>query len=198
MRQTHRTMILTATAVIALAVAAPEAQRGRGGGRGGRGAIQSMTLTGPWADGAVVPATHVQLGEERSPALQWSGAPEGVAAFVLIAHDPDAPIGDGTDDMLHWLVWNIPGTATGLPEGVPHGAELPDGARQISATGPYYRGPAAPAAGPAHHFVVELFALDATINVPAVGQSAPATRAAVVAAMAGHIRAKATLIGRNK
>ena len=74
-------------------------------------------------------------------------------------------------------------------------SQLPDGTRQISATGPYYRGPGALAAGPAHHYVFELFALDQMLNVPAIGQSPPQTRAAVVAAMAGHIRGKATLVG---
>ena len=44
-----------------------------------------------------------------SPPLAWSGAPDGTASFVLIVHDVDAAIGNGTDDMLHWMVWNIPG-----------------------------------------------------------------------------------------
>ena len=81
---------------------------------------------------------------------------------------------------------------------MPQGPQLPDGTRQISATGPYYRGPAAPATGPAHHYVFELFALDATIDVPAVGASPAATRAAVIAAMAGHVRGKAVLVGTFK
>ena len=104
----------------------------------------------------------------------------------------------GIGDFLHWLVWNIPGSATSLPEAVPQGAELPGGMRQISATGPNYRGPAAPASGPSHHYLFELFALDATIDVPAVGASPAETRAAVVAAMAGHVRGKAAMVGLFK
>ena len=77
-------------------------------------------------------------------------------------------------------------------------SQLPDGTRQISASGPYYRGPGAPAAGPPHHYVFELYALDATLDVPAVGQSPPHTRAAVMAAMAGHIRGKAVYTGLFK
>jgi Raf kinase inhibitor-like YbhB/YbcL family protein len=155
-----------------------------------------MTLTSAaWPDGGQIPAKHTQAGDEVSPAFAWSPTPEGTASFVLIAHDPDAAIGNGTDDMLHWMLWNVPAAATGLPEGVPRGSQLPDGTRQISATGPNYRGPGAPASGPAHHYVFELFALDTMLDVPAVGASPPATRAAVVAAMAGHVRGKATYVG---
>jgi phosphatidylethanolamine-binding protein (PEBP) family uncharacterized protein len=49
-----------------------------------------------------------------------------------------------------------------------------------------------------HHYVFELYALDATIDVPAVGQSPPLTRAAVEQAMAGKIRAKGSLVGLFK
>ena len=85
-----------------------------------------------------------------------------------------------------------------LPEQVPSMSQLPDGTRQISATGPYFRGPGAAAAGPVHHYVFELFALDAMVDVPAVGASPPQTRAAVVAAMAGHVRGKAAYVGLFK
>ena len=88
------------------------------------------------------------------------------------------------------MVWNIPASTRSLAEAIPQGSQLPDGTRQISASGPYYRGPGAPASGPPHHYVFEIYALDATIDVPAVGQSPPLTRAAVEAAMVGKIRAK--------
>jgi Raf kinase inhibitor-like YbhB/YbcL family protein len=114
---------------------------------------------------------------------------------VVLVHDLDAAAGNGTDDILHWMLWNIPAGSRSLSEGVPQGSQLPDGTRQISASGPYYRGPGAPAAGPAHHYVFEIFALDAALDVPAVGSSPPQTRAAVVAAMAGHIRGKGVLVG---
>jgi Raf kinase inhibitor-like YbhB/YbcL family protein len=158
-----------------------------------------MTLTTTaWTDGGQVPLTHTQAGEEVSPPLSWSNAPEGTTSFVLIVHDVDAATGRGTDDMLHWMLWNIPGTATALPEAMPHGSQLPDGTRQISVSGPYYRGPGAPASGPAHHYLWELYALDATIDVAAVGASPAETRAAVLSAMAGHVRGKAVLVGLFK
>jgi Raf kinase inhibitor-like YbhB/YbcL family protein len=172
-------------------------------------AVQTMTLdSAAWPDGGVIPLKHSQAGRDVSPPLSWSGAPEGVVSYVLVVRDLDAVATATGDDTLHWLVWNIPGTATALPEGVPAGhAPLaptppaapplapPDGLRQISATGPGYRGPAAPASGPPHHYVFELFALDSRVEVPAVGQSPAATRAAVMAAMAGHVRGKGVRIG---
>jgi len=158
-----------------------------------------MTLTTPaWADGGQIPAKYTQADTDISPALSWSSVPDGTVSFVLIVHDVDAAIGNGTDDILHWMLWNIPAAVTSLHEHAPSMAQLPDGTRQISATGPYYRGPGAPASGPAHHYVFELFALDTMLDVPAVGASPPSTRAAVVAGMAGHIRGKASYVGLFK
>ncbi|HXT69479.1 MAG TPA: YbhB/YbcL family Raf kinase inhibitor-like protein [Vicinamibacterales bacterium] len=167
----------------------------QGGGRGGgRGAVAVMTLsTTGWTDGGTIPLKYSQAGDEVSPPLAWTGAPTPATSFVLIVHDIDAM--RGNDDTLHWLVWNIPGTTTSLPEKIPQGPELADGSRQISATGPNYRGPGAPASGPAHHYLFELYALDTMIDVPAVGASPADTRAAIVAAMAGHVRGKASMVG---
>lgn len=175
--------------------AAPGAQQ-QGGGRG-RGGVQVMTLsTLAWVDGGLVPLRYTQAGEEVSPPLTWTSPPDGVKSFVLHVHDVDATNSDGTLDTLHWLVWNIPAESRGLPVQVPQGPELADGSRQLSVTGPYYRGPAAPASGPPHHYVFDLYALDTMVDVIATGQSAAPTRAAVLAAMAGHVRGKATLIGK--
>ena len=155
-----------------------------------------MTLTTTaWPDGGPIPAKYTQAGDQVSPPLSWSDVPENITAFALIVHDVDAAIGNGTDDILHWMLWNIPAASRSLPEGVPQGTELADGTRQISATGPYYRGPGAASTGPPHHYVFELFALDAPLDVLAVGAAPPQTRAAVVAAMAGHIRGKAVYTG---
>ena len=176
----------------------PPGQRGRGGGGRGR-AIQIMSLTSSgFADGAAIPAKYAQPGVESSPPLAWSGVPDSnVVSFALVVHDLDFA-GNNGDDLLQWLVWNIPPAARSLPEGVPQGPQLADGARQISVSGPYYRGPAAPATGPSHHYVFELDALDATIDVPPVGAAPAATRAAVMAAMNGHVRGKAVLVGTFK
>ncbi len=181
--------------------AAQPAQPGqRGGGQGGgRGGISIMSLTTwAWPDGGQIPGRHTQAGAEVSPPLSWSNVPEGVVSFVLTVRDMDALSGRGASEILHWMVWNIPGAARSLPEGVAQGAELPDGSRQISNTGPNYRGPGAPASGPAHHYLFELFALDSPLEVPAVGASPADTRTAVLAAMVGHVRGKGTLVGLFK
>ena len=163
-----------------------------------RVAVQPMTLSSTaWPDGGAIPVAHSQAGGETSPPLAWSEPPEGVRSFVLLVHDVDAAIGDGTDDVLHWLVWNIPGDARVLPAAIAAGDTIATvgGARQISATGPGYRGPGAAAAGPSHHYLFELYALDTLLDVPAGGASPLQTRAAVVEAMRGHVRGKGVYTG---
>ena len=181
--------------------APPAAPGGPGGpgGQGRRGAPQVMSLTTTaWPDGGSIPAQFTQAGPQISPPLSWADVPDGVVSFVLIAHDLDAATGNGTDDILHWMLWNIPAATRSLPEAIAQATQLPDGTRQISVSGPYYRGPGAPAAGPRHHYVFELYALDVMLDVPAVGQSPQLTRAAVIAGMAGHVRGKAVYTGLYK
>jgi len=184
----------------------PAAQQGggrRGGGGRGGGGFQTMTLiTTAWPDGGMIPLRYSQAGPEISPAIQWSGAPTATTSFVLIFHDLDSTVPNSTDDLLHWMVWNIPGTATGLAQGRPDGFELPDGSRQISASGSRYRGPGASATGPMHHYAMELYALDTMLDVkvPVQGPQDPnpnpqSIRTAVMQAMAGHIRGKAVYLG---
>ena len=69
--------------------------------------------------------------------------------------------------MLHWLIFNIPGDARSLAEGVPTGTQPADGAIQIKNGGGVigYRGPGAPAVGPYHHYTLELFALDTKVDL---------------------------------
>ena len=171
---------------------------GRQGGGRGRGVAIMMLATTGWADGGLVPAKYAQAGEEFSPPLTWSDPPDGTQSFLLVVHDIDATNIDGTLDTLHWMVWNIPATARALPEHVPQGPELPDGSKQISVTGPYYRGPAAPATGPEHHYVFDLYALDTKLDVPSVSVPVAPTRAAIAAGIVGHVRGKASLVGRFK
>ena len=169
--------------------------QGRGGGRGPAAPPLVMTTTS-FEDGGVIPAKFVgAMGV--SPELKWTQVPMGTQSFVLLMHDPDVALQRSTLDVTHWLVWNIPGTATGLPEGVMPMAELPDGTRQVSLRAAGYMGPGAPANGPYHHYTFELFALDTKLDVPAgTPQEAANTRAAVMKAIEGHALGKAVLVGR--
>ncbi|HYJ96105.1 MAG TPA: YbhB/YbcL family Raf kinase inhibitor-like protein, partial [Vicinamibacterales bacterium] len=154
-----------------------------------------MTLsTTAFPDGAQIPAKYTQVGEQVSPALTWTNTPAGTVSFVLHMHDIDVARNKTLDDQAHWVVWNIPGTATGLPEGVPKGETLADGSHQISASGPVYRGPGAPATGPLHHYVFEIIALDTKLDVMGTADAFE-TRAAVMKALQGHVLGKATYVG---
>jgi phosphatidylethanolamine-binding protein (PEBP) family uncharacterized protein len=80
---------------------------------------------------------------------------------------------------------------------VAKGSQRPDGSYQISATGPVYRGPGAPATGPMHHYMFELFALDTKLDVQPSGDAFE-TRTNIVKAMQGHILGKAVFGGLFK
>src|SRR6476659_1061975 len=141
--------------------------------RGPAAAPMALTTTA-WPDGSQIPPKYTQAGDQVSPELKWTNTPAGTQSFVVHMHDPDAALNRGTEDQVHWLVWNIPATATGMPEGVPQGPTLKDGSRQISATGPQYRGPGAPAAGPFHHYTIEVYAIDTMLDVQPSANAQPA------------------------
>jgi Raf kinase inhibitor-like YbhB/YbcL family protein len=175
----------------ALAAQAPAAP----GGQPAQPPRPALTLTTTaFPDGDHIPLKYTQAGEQVSPALGWTNVPPGTQSFVLHMRDPDVARNKGTEDQVHWLVWGIPGTAAGMTENQPKGPRLPDGSRQISASGETYRGPGAPANGPPHHYTFELYALDTTIDV-APGTDAWDTRTKVWAAMQGHIVGKAVYVG---
>jgi len=164
-----------------------------------RPAPLALTTTA-WPDGGVIPIRYTQAGEQVSPALSWTSVPAGTVTFVINMIDPDVAIAKGTETQPHWIFWNIPGTATGVPEGIKPGGELPDGSRQISASGPQYRGPGAGANGPLHHYTFEVYALDVKIDVTASNNAQPVaaaleTRANVMKAMQGHVLGKAVYVG---
>jgi len=197
--------------VVALSLAAQD-RGGRGGQRGERGAAGGAAPAGPapmtmsiagFPDGAQVPVKFSQAaegaapGEGTSPAINWANPPAGTQTFMLNMHDMDVSRNKTTDDQAHWVVWNIPASATGLTEAQPKGAQLPNGAYQISATGQVYRGPGAPANGPMHHYVFELFALDTKLDVQPTADAFE-TRANVMKAMQGHILGKAVYMGLFK
>lgn len=174
---------------------APAGGQGRGMAMGRPPLIMTTTA---WEDGGVIPEKYTAIAGDKqvSPAFSWSQVPEGTRSFVLLMHDLEPVLNRSAKmDITHWLVWNIPGTATGLPEGVALG-ELADGTRQVSLRSNGYMGPGAPP-GPYHHYVFELFALDALLDVPAgTPQQANQTRTAIFDAMEGHVLGKAVIVGR--
>jgi len=171
-----------------------------GGGRGGRGGggIPAMPITtAAFADGTDIPAKYTgQMGV--SPELNWT-PPMGamIASYVLIMHDVDAanPAGSFGGDITHWVTWHIPGTATKLAENIPTGATLMDGSHQANniAGSAKYFGPSPPAGAPYHHYIFQLYGLNAMLDLPAT-----ATRADIEKAMEGKIVARSGYVGKVK
>lgn len=125
-----------------------------------------------------------------SPELSWSGAPEKTKSFVLIVHDPDAPMSGG---FTHWLVYNIPPNIDHIAENAPNQDQLPGGGIQgKNGSGKYgYMGPCPPSG--THRYYFKLYALDVILN-PSVGSS----KETLEQAMRGHILGEAELMGRYK
>jgi Raf kinase inhibitor-like YbhB/YbcL family protein len=193
-------VMLTATATLAQERQGAPGGAPAGGGRGGRGPQTPPLImtSSAWEDGGVIPDKYTQAAGATapSPELKWSQVPPGTQSFVLLMHDPEPVLNKGSKmDITHWLVWNIPGTSTGLPEGVAQG-ELPDGTRQVSLRSNGYMGPGAPA-GPYHHYTFELYALDTKLDIAQPQpQQAAETRMLIVNAMDGHVLGKAVLVAR--
>ena len=182
--------------------AAPGGQGGPGGGAGrpgGGGPPPPLRLTSAgFADGTQLPAKYSCTAGPAavSPPLRWANTPRDTVTFALIVHDMEPRPRKGVDDILHWMVWNIPASANGFPEGVPSGsADLPDGSRQTNGNAGNggivgYRPPCPPQDIPVpHHYAFELYALDEKVDLPA-----GASRADLLKAMDGHISAHAALI----
>src|SRR6185369_12180170 len=134
--------ILTIAALVLTAAVAQDKAKKAPAGPG-------LTLTTTaFTDGGEIPAKFTQNDPNAlSPRLQWTNVPPNTVTFALILHDPDVAIQRKTDDVLHWMVFNIPGTVRELPEGVPNASvTLPDGTVQAKnlrgAVG--YMGPGAP------------------------------------------------------
>lgn len=137
-----------------------------------------------------IPKKFTCDGEDISPALIWSDAPEGTKSFVLIVDDPDAP--DPANPKMtwvHWVLYNIPETVNSLQEDIKE-RELPKGTLQglndWKRTG--YGGPCPPIGE--HRYFHKLFALD--IVLPDLERP---TKAKLEKEMEGHVLAKAELIG---
>jgi len=143
-----------------------------------------FTITSPaFGEGEGIPQRHSGDGENLSPALAWSGAPEGTKEFALISDDPDAKT---PEPWVHWVLYNIPATVSSVDEGGNAGAT--EGKRGSGKPG--YGGPMPPPGHGVHHYHFRLYALDAPL-----GLQEGATKDELLAAMKGHVLAEALLIG---
>lgn len=142
-----------------------------------------------FSDGTMIPKRFTCDGEDLSPPLSWSGLPAGTGSLALICDDPDAPV--GTWD--HWVLFNIPASATGLPVNVPAKAILDDGS--VHGNNSWgrlgYGGPCPP--GGTHRYFFKLFALDIALNL-----KTGATKSQLVKAMEGHILDQGQLMGKYR
>ncbi|WP_243294271.1 YbhB/YbcL family Raf kinase inhibitor-like protein [Geothrix mesophila] len=138
-------------------------------------------------NGGTIPRAHTADGADRSPALQWDEPPAGTVAFALIVDDPDAPAGT----WVHWVLYDLPGTARSLAEDQPRTADLPGSAHQgKNSWGRLgWNGPSPPPGKP-HRYFFRLLALSAPLGLPA-----GASRAQVDAAMKGKVLAEGTWMG---
>ncbi|MBI5778185.1 MAG: YbhB/YbcL family Raf kinase inhibitor-like protein [Planctomycetes bacterium] len=147
-----------------------------------------IKLTSPaFRDGGAIPAKYTADGQDISPALAWVDVPTGTKTFVLVCDDPDAPGGT----WVHWLMYNIPVTVSGLPDGVPVQEVLDNGAQQGKSDfkRPAYGGPAPPSG--THRYFFKLYALDSALQL----EPKTTTKDVLVNAMAGHIIGKGQLMG---
>jgi len=149
-------------------------------------------MSSSFDEGEWIPKDNSKEGLDRAPALEWRGAPEKTEEFVLVCEDPDAP---QANPWVHWLLYNISGQVTKLPEGIPtkEKVALPPNALQgLNSFGTIgYGGPLPPTGAGPHRYYFRLFALDAKLSL------APrANKAELFQAMEGHVIATAVLMGK--
>jgi Raf kinase inhibitor-like YbhB/YbcL family protein len=172
------TILATLTGATALA---------QGGGGGPPRLAPLLMESTAFEDGGIVPQKYAGR-EGVQPGFTFSNAPDGTVSYAIIFHDIDVALQGGTNDVLHWIAWNIPAAAKGIPEG-----SLPAGSvtgKNIANQNSYF-GPGAPPGPRYHHYVFELYALNANLELPNT-----AGRPELLAAMAGKIVAKAAYVGR--
>lgn len=149
----------------------------------------SIEITSPaFEEGGVIPALHTCDAEDLSPSLEWSRPPEGTKSLALICDDPDAPAGT----WVHWVIYDIEPSESGLTEGIPTRGVAAGGAKQgindFRRIG--YGGPCPPP-GAAHRYFFKLYALDIETDLPA-----GATKSDLLRVMEGHILGEGRLMGR--
>jgi Raf kinase inhibitor-like YbhB/YbcL family protein len=142
-------------------------------------------------DGGEIPARFTCDGEDTSPPLEWSGVPDQALSLALVVDDPDAPDPAAPKvRFVHWVLYNMPPDARGLPEGAGRSGKLPPGSREGSNDFKKrgYGGPCPPIGR--HRYIFTLYALDSSLT----GLDVP-TRSDLEAVMRDHILEKAEMLG---
>lgn len=170
------------TLLLLIPVGCAEKTATEGPAAGESGAAISITSSA-FEAGERIPKVHTGEGEDVSPPLAWTGAPEGTAEFVLICDDPDAP---GAEPWVHWVRYCIPAAASGLDEGVTGDALA--GTNSWGTTG--YRGPMPPPGHGVHRYRFRIYALDTGLDL-----ATAATKKELLAAMEGRVLATGELVG---
>lgn len=158
-----------------------------------------MLTSSAFKEGQSIPKRHTGEGNNVSPQLAWSGLPAGVRELALICDDPDAPSrkNPAPQPWVHWVLYNLPANLTELPEGIARTAQVaaPAGAKQGLNSWPSdnigYLGPMPPNGSGPHRYYFKLYALDTQLRL----SPAQATKAALLAAMQGHVLAELELMG---
>ena len=152
------------------------------------GEAMALELRSPsFENNGVLPADFTCEGRDISPELQWGNVAPNTKSFALICDDPDAP----SKVWVHWLLYNIPGEAVRLPEGIALSKMLKDGSRQAHTDSGTdgYSGPCPPPGKP-HRYFFKLYALDSKLTI-----NGKVTKEKLLEAMEGHILATAQLMG---
>jgi len=169
--------------VLALVVAGCSSNSARtvDGGSSDGGPPATMTLTSTaFAEGGAIPVANTCKGANTSPPLSWSGAPSGTNSFALVLTDLSL-----MPPLVHWVIYDIPPTATGLPAGVenvyaPGNVSAAHQTVSVHAPTIGYYGPCPPAV---HNYQFAIYALD---TAPLPGASAATTRPEAIGEIQAH------------
>jgi len=154
--------------------------------------MKNIEISSPaFLEGDTIPVKFTCDGTDVSPALTWSAPPEGTKSLALICDDPDAPRGT----WVHWVLFNIPPTITGLPEAVviDKDESIKGALEGVTDFGNNTYGGPCPPRGPAHRYYFKIYTMDQILEL-----TEKATKADVEKAMKGHILAMGQLMGTYK
>jgi len=152
------------------------------------GSSRLLVTSGAFVSGADLDDKYTQNGDNMSPGIAWTKGPLGTQSYAVLAEDSGV---NRAEPIVHWVIFNIPSTATSLPQNVPTDGTLENGSMQ----GKNVRGSAGyigpkPPAGQTHPYHFEVFALNSRLSV----DPASADRNTVVNAMKGHVLAQGEIV----